>query len=212
MNKTESTSRAAASLKIPGYREILSYFADPQTGKRVRRRVRIYEDWADEPLTADAGQSQFRPERFVENRLESDESQRLLEVFSRTEPKETARSRERALHYPATGLPYAHLASLAEARELEETFLQLSAEWREGRPPSSFVEDLVLHPAYQRIIGLGKEVVPLILQQLAQQPDHWFWALHCITGEDPVDASDAGNLSRMAHAWLEWGRKRGLCQ
>jgi hypothetical protein len=138
--------------------------------------------------------------------------QRLLGVLSRTELKETARSRERAPHYPATALPYAYLPWAREARELEETFLQLSAEWREKRPPSSFVEDLVLHPAYQRIIGLGKVVVPLILRELAQQPDHWFWALYCITGEDPVDASDAGNLSRMARAWVEWGRKRGLCR
>jgi hypothetical protein len=27
----------------------------------------------------------------------------------------------------------------------------------------------------------------LILQDLEQQPDHWFWVLRSITGENPVD-------------------------
>jgi hypothetical protein len=218
MSNAESISRPARSLKIPDYREILSYFADPQSGKRVRRRISIQVDWEDDPSgvggwpTAEAQQNQFRLERSAENRLEPDEPPRMLEAFRRTEPKETAKSRERAPHYPSIGQSYAYLASAGEARELEDTFLQLSRQWREERPPSSFVEDLVLHPAYQRIIGLGQEIVPLILRELQQQPDHWFWALHCITGEDPVDTADAGNLNRMADAWVEWGRKRNLCR
>ena len=30
------------------------------------------------------------------------------------------------------------------------------------------------HPAYQRTIGLGWRVVPIILQQLAREADFWF--------------------------------------
>lgn len=90
-------------------------------------------------------------------------------------------------------------------------FARLAAEWRKSRPPSSFIQDIVMHPAYQRIIGLGPPVVRHILRDLQRSPDHWFWALHSITGEDPVQQSDSGNLAKMADAWLKWGRSRGLC-
>lgn len=45
--------------------------------------------------------------------------------------------------------------------------------------------EMAMHPAYQRIIGLGPEVAPLLLRELERQPDHWFWALKALTGADP---------------------------
>jgi hypothetical protein len=90
-------------------------------------------------------------------------------------------------------------------------FARLCTEWRNSRRPSSFIQDIVMHPAYQRIIGLGLPVVRHILRELQRSPDHWFWALHSITGDDPVMDSDAGNLRKMADAWLRWGRERDLC-
>jgi hypothetical protein len=42
------------------------------------------------------------------------------------------------------------------------------------------------HPAYQRIIEMGQPVMPLIFRELEREPDHWFWALQSITGENPV--------------------------
>ncbi len=66
-----------------------------------------------------------------------------------------------------------------------------------------------MHPAYQRIIGLGPAVIPLILADLARQPDHWFWALRALTGEDPVPAEARGRVKAMADAWLQWGRENG---
>jgi len=99
---------------------------------------------------------------------------------------------------------------VSEPQDVADEFARLAGEWRMSRPLSSFVEDLVMHPAYQRIIGLGRSVVPHILQDLEQSPDHWFWALYCITGEDPVQESDAGNLRRMTDSWLQWGRAKGV--
>jgi hypothetical protein len=69
---------------------------------------------------------------------------------------------------------------------------------------------MVAHPAYQAIIGLGAPVVPLLLQDLAREPAHWFEALKAITGEDPVRPEDWGRVRAMAAAWLAWGRSRGL--
>ena len=63
---------------------------------------------------------------------------------------------------------------------------------------------------YQRIIGMGWSVVPLILEELNREPDQWFWALEAITEENPVSSDVAGDVRRSALAWLEWGRERGL--
>ncbi|MDE2838145.1 MAG: N-6 DNA methylase [Chloroflexota bacterium] len=91
---------------------------------------------------------------------------------------------------------------------LAELFGRLAEEWRESRQAGD-VHQMVTHMAYQRIIGLGMPVVPYILQELQAKPDHWYWALGAITGEDPVPQEAQGDLWRMTAAWLEWGRKRG---
>jgi hypothetical protein len=56
---------------------------------------------------------------------------------------------------------------------------------------------------------MGPAAVPLILREMQREPDHWFWALRAITGEDPVARADAGNIERMTQAWLRFGEERG---
>ncbi len=95
------------------------------------------------------------------------------------------------------------------SQPLDVTFSELVERWRAETAFLSSVNELVLHPAYQRIIGLGPAAVPLLLAELQRNLDHWFWALHAITGENPVPATDAGNVKKMAAAWLTWGKERG---
>lgn len=63
---------------------------------------------------------------------------------------------------------------------------------------------------YQQIIGMGQAALPLILAELAREPDHWFWALEAITQEDPVPAEARGKVPEMADAWLAWGKQKGI--
>lgn len=91
-----------------------------------------------------------------------------------------------------------------------EKFLALAEAWRREVQFVSSVTEMVLHPAYQRIIGMGAAVVPHLLRELERRPDHWFWALHAITGADPVKSEDRGKLKKMAEAWLKWGKEQGL--
>lgn len=88
-------------------------------------------------------------------------------------------------------------------------FKRLAQQWKLERPRGADVTDMVMHPAYQRIIGLGPRAVPLILAQLEREPAHWFWALHAITGADPVPTESQGRLREMSDAWIAWGRKQG---
>jgi hypothetical protein len=62
--------------------------------------------------------------------------------------------------------------SAAEPLAIEEQFRRQADAWKAGRGPSSIVADLIAHPAYQQIIAMGRPVVPLILRELEQQPDH----------------------------------------
>ncbi len=62
---------------------------------------------------------------------------------------------------------------------------------------------------YQRIIGMGMPVVPLILEELRREPDQWFWALESITEQNPVSSDAVGKVRQMAQAWIEWGKQQG---
>ncbi len=88
------------------------------------------------------------------------------------------------------------------------TFAELADAWRRDTQFVSFAQQRALHPAYQRIIGMGWAAVPLILKELQRQPEHWLWALQAITGEEP--ARNASGLRAATDAWLLWGRERGL--
>jgi hypothetical protein len=94
------------------------------------------------------------------------------------------------------------------AHGLRRTFAELAEAWRRETQFISFVQQRVVHPAYQRIIGMGWAAVPLILRELQRQPEHWLWALQAITGEEP--ARNASGLQAASEAWLRWGRERGL--
>jgi hypothetical protein len=93
---------------------------------------------------------------------------------------------------------------------LGEQFDQLANAWREQTRYLSSTHEIVLHPAYQRIIGMGPDALRFIFRELETSPDHWFWALSAIAGEDPVPPEDKGDLRAMAHHWLQWARRRGF--
>jgi hypothetical protein len=91
--------------------------------------------------------------------------------------------------------------------ELGRKFTELAERWRRETAVLSNVHRIVLHSAYQRIIGLGPVAIPLILKELSERPGHWFWALKAITGEDPV--TPGATFKEAVDTWLDWGRARG---
>jgi hypothetical protein len=90
-----------------------------------------------------------------------------------------------------------------------ERFRRLASIWHEETDHLSSMDESNRHPAYQEIIGLGPEVVPLLLRDLEENHTHWFAALSALTNADPVPASAAGNIPQMAEAWLRWARDHG---
>ena len=93
--------------------------------------------------------------------------------------------------------------------DLEETFARLAAQWKRERGPTSFVTEMIQHPAYGEILALGEAVVPLLLRELEQAPDYWFAALRALTGANPVPLESRGKPVEMARAWVAWGQEWG---
>jgi len=91
-----------------------------------------------------------------------------------------------------------------------ELFLSLAQQWRSETQWLSSTTEVAMNPAYQLIIGMGAEALPMILEDLRQNSGHWYWALKAISSEDPVVPRDRGSIKKMKGAWLQWGETKGL--
>jgi hypothetical protein len=92
---------------------------------------------------------------------------------------------------------------------LEERFGRLAAVWHRETAYFSSMTEASSPPAYQEIIRLGPEVVPSLLRDLETHHSHWFAALRAITGAEPIPPSSAGDIPKMAEAWLCWAKDHG---
>jgi hypothetical protein len=101
------------------------------------------------------------------------------------------------------------LAQRAPTEDVRVRFQRLVREWKDKSRYMSSAAQMAMLKSYQRIIGMGEQAVPLILEELEREPDHWFWALEAITDENPVPSEDNGKVRLMAKAWVDWGRQRG---
>jgi len=88
-------------------------------------------------------------------------------------------------------------------------FYRLAATWKTETAYLSNLTWKCNHAAYRSIVGMGPDVIPLILAELENEPDHWFAALRELTGENPVPPAARGKLKEMADAWLDWAEKHG---
>jgi hypothetical protein len=91
-------------------------------------------------------------------------------------------------------------------------FKALAQEQRQQHAAMSSITDIANLPAYQKIIGLGEDAIPMILAELREEgdePDQWFWVLRALTDADPVAPADRGNVIKMAQAWTAWGENLG---
>ena len=102
------------------------------------------------------------------------------------------------------------MSTIDVAEPLQGRFQALRDDWKSKTRHLSNTAQIALVFSYQQIIGMGPEVVPLILRELKKETDHWFWALEAITGENPVTQADAGDMRASTQAWLEWGQRNGL--
>ena len=108
------------------------------------------------------------------------------------------------------GIPLADFeVAVYVAPALQHRFSLLATKWKSETGLLSNVTKKCTHPAYQQIIGMGWEALPLILRDLRDSKADWFWALTAITGANPISTEIAGNITQMTEAWLQWARAKG---
>lgn len=78
--------------------------------------------------------------------------------------------------------------------------------WHKDTRHTSSLVKMTSHPSYLRIIGMGREVLPLLFRELRDHSDHWLVALNAITGEDP--APTGSTFNEAVEAWLAWAKER----
>ena len=91
--------------------------------------------------------------------------------------------------------------------DVQVEFNRLAEEWQRETEYLSSPNTIAEHPAYQEIISMGKEALPMILRDLEKTHEQWFWALRSIAGESPVRPEDRGDINAMTAAWLDWGKR-----
>jgi hypothetical protein len=95
--------------------------------------------------------------------------------------------------------------------DLIEQFRELTLLWKSDSRIrlSSSMQVICGHPAYREIVEMGEVALPLIFDELKRAPDHWFVALHEITGASPVLECNRGRMDGMTDDWLRWGLEHG---
>jgi hypothetical protein len=93
--------------------------------------------------------------------------------------------------------------------ELGREFEALANQWRRETGLLSIAMQKAMHPAYQKIIGMGRDALPLIFAEMKTRGGDWIWALEMIVrNENP--AAGKTKFKDAAEAWLNWGRKNGF--
>lgn len=87
-------------------------------------------------------------------------------------------------------------------------FKKLADQWKRDTAHLSIVSQRLRHPAYSCIMQMGISAIPLILEELERQPDHWFYALTQLTQENPIPVDFDGTVADAADLWISWGRNR----
>ena len=99
--------------------------------------------------------------------------------------------------------------SAEQKQAIDDRFRTLAERWKRETLVLSNPTAIEAHPAYQEIIRMGPDAIPLILADLSKEPNFWFGALQDLTGENPVTPEMRGKVHLLAAAWLKWGREHG---
>jgi hypothetical protein len=92
---------------------------------------------------------------------------------------------------------------------LEQEFSQLARRWRSEIGMFSLIRQKAMHPAYPKIIGMGKNDLPLILRELRTGGGDWLWSLESIARPKVNPALGTTNFKDTVAALLKWEEENG---
>jgi hypothetical protein len=91
---------------------------------------------------------------------------------------------------------------------LAERFEELKEKWQKETSFHSSLGEKFTNDSYISIIGMGVFALPFILNDLVENPAHWFYALEKIVGRDMAEG--AKNYAEARLKWLSWGREHDI--
>jgi hypothetical protein len=101
------------------------------------------------------------------------------------------------------------MTNTVTTQAVRDRFTRFAKQWKTESRYMSNTAQMTMLRSYLNIIGMGDPAIPLILEELRHEPDHWFWALEAITLENPVPQQSIGKIQEMAQAWVQWGINKG---
>jgi len=102
----------------------------------------------------------------------------------------------------------AHRYPRVQTEDYVAKFDRLHKIWNTETLLSSSVSEMRRAESYKSILEMGSHAIPLIIHELSVRPSLIFIALSELTGEDPVPASDKGNVKNASMAWIEWFQRQ----
>lgn len=99
-----------------------------------------------------------------------------------------------------------------DVASIEEKFAVLANRWHDETDFLSSPSRITDNDTYLLITSMGKQVIPLILEDLKERGGHWYRALRVLSGEDPVPLEARGDVAQMKRSWIKWGRERGYIE
>ena len=100
----------------------------------------------------------------------------------------------------------------SSTEKVSHIFQHLAKEWRRDTGHLSLLSQRVRHPAYKRILQMGRSAIPLILADMQDTPDLWLHALTTLAdvSDNPVPVNFDGTVEDAAALWLAWGQANNL--
>jgi hypothetical protein len=93
------------------------------------------------------------------------------------------------------------------SEDLNSEFRKYADSWRNETGILSSIQAKIFNHNYQRIIGMGSSALPMIFEELNERGGYWYWALECITRDNPAQLSPS--LAAAKTAWLDYARIHG---
>lgn len=91
--------------------------------------------------------------------------------------------------------------------ELEQIFSGLAATWQEETGGLSSTTRRYSHWAYQAILRLGRDAIPLILTEINERPDWWFEALYALAKPKVNPVRPGMTFEEAVNAWNMWANR-----
>ncbi len=94
----------------------------------------------------------------------------------------------------------------------KQLFDSLLEKWLAETSIISSTTQIREHPACQKLIAMGPEIIPLLLLEIPKERGHMDLVLRGIVGErGPVIPKEQwGHIPSINKAWLDWGKETDL--